>query len=84
MGKAIQHNIKCYIFLETEMVIKNIISKFYKAGLKEKQDYTQDILVETNTLLLCSNYSSKNPDCSNCHFISRKYLQDYGYLSEVR
>ena len=84
MGKAIQHNIKCHIFLETETVIKNIISKFYKAGLKERQDYTQDILVETNTLLLCSNYSSKNPDCSNCHSISRKYLQDYGYLSEVR
>ena len=84
MGKAIQHNIKCYIFLETETVIKNIISKFYKASLKERQDYTQDILVETNTLLLCSNYSSKNPDCSNCHSISRKYLQDYGYLSEAR
>mgnify|MGYP001616521205 FL=1 len=83
MGKAIQHNIKCSVFLETEAVIKNIISKFYKAGLKERQDYTQDILVETNTLLLCSNYSSKNPDCSNCHSVSRKYLQDYGYLSKA-
>ena len=82
MEKAIQHNIKCYIFLETETVIKNIISKFYKAGLKERQDYTQDILVETNTLLLCSNYNSRNPDCSNCHSISHNHLQKYGHLSK--
>lgn len=84
MGKIIQHSIKCQVFLETETVIKNTISKFCKAGLREKRDYTQDILVETNTLLLCSSYSSKNPDCSDCHSISRKYLQDYGYLSEAR
>jgi len=83
MDESIQHNIKCHIFLETEAAIKNIVTKFYKANLKEERNYAQDILVEANTLLLCSNYNSKNPDCSNCHSILRKYLQDYGHLSKA-
>lgn len=82
MEEGIQNNIECLIFRESDKVIKNIILKLEKANSKEKQDFAQDILLEANTLLLCSNYNSKNPDCLNCHSISRKYLQEYGYLSK--
>jgi len=80
MEESIQNNIKCPIFRESDEIIKNIILKLEKANSQEKQDYTQDILLEANTLLLCSDYNSKNPDCLNCHSISRKYLQGYGHL----
>jgi len=80
MEESIQNNIKCSFFRESDEIIKNIILKLVKVNTREKQDYAQDILVETNALLLCSDYNSKNPDCSNCHSISRKYIQEYGYL----
>ena len=80
MEESIQNNIKCPVFRESDGIIKNIILKLEKVSPREKQDYAQDILVEANTLLLCSNYNSKNADCSNCHAISRKYLQEYGHL----
>lgn len=82
MEESIQNNIKCPVFRESDEIIKNIILKLEKVNPREKQDYAQDILVEANTLLLCSDYNSKNPDCSNCHSISRKYLQEYGHLSK--
>ena len=74
MGEGIQNNIECLIFRESDEIIKNIILKLEKANSQEKQDYAQDILLEANTLLLCSDYNSKNPDCLNCHSISRKHL----------
>jgi hypothetical protein len=80
MEEGIQNNIECLIFRESDKVIKNIILKLEKASSQEKKDFTQDILLEVNTLLLCSNYNSKNPDCLNCHSLSRKYLQEYGNL----
>ena len=80
MEEGIQNNIECLIFRESDKVIKNIILKLEKANPKEKQDFAQDILLEANTLLLCSNYNSRNPDCLNCHSISRKFLQEYGHL----
>jgi len=80
MQESIQNNIKCPIFCESDAIIKNIILKVEKVNPKEKQDYVQDILVEANTLLLCSNYTTENPECSDCHTISRNYLQEYGYL----
>lgn len=80
MEEPIQKNIACPIFCESDGIIENIILKLEQVNSKEKQDYAQDILVEANTLLLCSNYNSKNPDCSDCHAISRKYLQEYGHL----
>ena len=82
MEESVQNKIKCPIFCESDGIIKNIILKLEQVNSKEKQDYAQDILVEANTLLICSNYNSKNPDCSNCHTISRKYLQEYGHLSK--
>ena len=82
MEESNQNNIKCPVFRESNGIIKNIILKREKVNPREKQDYAQDILVEANTLLLCSNYNSKNPDCSNCHTISRKYLQEYGQLAK--
>ena len=84
MEESLQNDIKCPIFCESDEIIKNIILKIEKATSKEKQDYAQDILVEANTLLLCSNYNSKSPDCLNCHSISRGYLQEYGGLSKVK
>ena len=84
MEESIQNNIECSIFRESDEIIKNIILKLEKVNSKEKQDYAQDLLLEANTLLLCSNYNSKNPDCLNCHSISRKYLQEYGYLSKTK
>ena len=80
MEESNQNNIKCPVFRESDGIIKNIILKLEKVYPREKQDYAQDILVEANTLLLCSDYNSQNPDCLNCHSISRKYLQEYGYL----
>ena len=80
MEEAIQNNIECPIFRESDEIIKNIILKLKKASSQEKQDYSQDILLEANTLLLCSDYNFKNPDCLNCHSISRKYFQEYGNL----
>ena len=82
MEESNQNNIKCPVFRESDGIIKNIILKLEKVNPREKQDYAQDILVEANTLLLCSNYNSKNPDCPNCHTISRKYLQEYGQLAK--
>ena len=82
MEEGIQNNIECPVIRESDGIIKNIILKLEKVNPREKQDYAQDILVEANTLLLCSDYNSKNPDCSNCHSISRKYLQEYGHLSK--
>ena len=82
MEESNQNNIKCPVFRESDGIIKNIILKLEKVNFREKQDYAQDILVEAKTLLLCSNYNSKNSDCSNCHTISRKYLQEYGQLAK--
>ncbi len=73
--------IKCSKFQDTEAVIKKSEDKIKEIrNIKERQDYAQDILVEANTLFLCSDYNSKDPDCSNCHSISCKYLQEYGHL----
>lgn len=83
MEESIQDNIKCPIFRESDEIIKNIILKLENVNSKEKHDYAQDILVEANTLLLCSKYNSKNPDCLNCHSLSRKHLQEYGHLSKT-
>ena len=82
MEEGMQNNIECLVFRESDKVIKNIILKLEKASSQEKKDFTQDILLEANTLLLCSSYNSKNPDCLNCHSLSRKYLQEYGHLSK--
>jgi len=80
MEEGIQNNIECLIFRESDKVIKNIILKLEKASSQENKDFAQDILLEANSLLLCSDYNSKNPDCLNCHSISRNYLQEYGHL----
>ena len=74
MEESNQNNIKCPVFRESDGIIKNIILKLEKVNFREKQDYAQDILVEANILLLCSNYNANNPYCSDCHTISRKYL----------
>ncbi|MDP2922299.1 MAG: hypothetical protein Q8O30_01065 [Candidatus Omnitrophota bacterium] len=83
MEESTQNNIKCPIFCESDEVIKNIILKVGKVKPKEKQEYAQDILLETRSLLKCSNYNVVNTDCLNCHSIARKYVKEYGYLAKA-
>ena len=76
-------NIKCNIFLDTEAVIKKTEVKVKEAGTtKERQYYAQDILLEARTLLSCENYDAENPDCLNCHSISRNYIRGYEHLAK--
>ncbi|MBL7131972.1 MAG: hypothetical protein ISS45_11340 [Candidatus Omnitrophica bacterium] len=66
--------IKCSKFWETESVIKKTEAKISEAGiLRERRYYAQDILLEAEDLLSCLNYNSENPDCFNCHSISRGF-----------
>ena len=79
--KQKNQDIKCSIFLDTDVVIRKTVAKINEAqNIKEKQYYAQDILLEAKALIACSNYNSNTEDCSNCHTISRKYLQEYGHL----
>jgi hypothetical protein len=73
--------IKCSIFGDAENVIKKAEVKFREArNLMEKQYYSQDILLELESLLSCSDYNSGNPDCISCHSISRRRIKDYEHL----
>lgn len=76
-------NIKCSIFLDTDVVIRKTVAKINEAqNIKEKQYYAQDILLEVESLLSCSNYKSRNPDCVSCHSISQRYIQEYKHLAK--
>ena len=77
MEESVRYNIKCPIFLETDRVIKNVISKFWKAGSKERRNYAQDILLEAKTLLSCSKHNPGDTECLNCQSILHNYLQEY-------
>ncbi len=75
--ESIHKEIKCTVFLETDRVIQNTIAKYWKAISKERQYYIQDILLEIKTLLSCSKYNPSNSNCLECHYILRRYLQEY-------
>lgn len=79
----ISNRVKCPIFCESDEAIKNIILKAGKVNPKEKQEYAQDILVESRSLLQCSHCGAVNTDCLNCHSIARKYVKEYGYLTRT-
>lgn len=79
--------IKCSKFLDTETVIKKTETKIIETIVyKERQYLAQDILLEARTLLSCTNYNVKNPDCLHCHAISRGHIQRYECLArdEIR
>jgi len=76
-------NIKCNIFSETEVVIRNSEAKIKETkNLKERKYYAQDILLEARSLLSCSNNNDKNLDCLICHSIALKYIHQNEYLAK--
>ena len=81
--EPIHKEIKCSVFLETDRVMQNTIAKYLKANLKERRYYAQDILLEAKSLLRCSDYNVLNSDCLNCHYILRRYLQEYKPTSSL-
>lgn len=75
--------IECKKFWDTKEVIKKAEDKMKTAKAnKEKRYYAQDILQEAESLLLCSNFNSGNPDCVSCHSILRRYIKEYKYLAK--
>ena len=75
-------NVKCDIFRDAEAIIKKTDAKIKETrDNKERQYYAQDILLEAETLLSCSNYNAQNPDCTNCHSILLKFIQEYEHLA---
>lgn len=77
MEEPLRFNIKCPIFLESDAVIKNVISKFLKASSKEKRYYAQDILTEIHWLLSCAKYNNHNADCINCHAFAKSQRNNF-------
>lgn len=77
--------IKCNIFWDTEAVIKKAEAKIEGAtSAKERQYYAEDILLEAEALLSCSNYNATNRECLYCHAIIRRYLQRYENLAGIK
>ena len=78
-------DIKCSIFRDTETVLKKITAKIEESNnAKERQYYAQDILLELETLLSCSNYEARNYGCIRCRSILHNYLKKYETLSKVK
>ncbi len=75
--------IKCSTFQECEAIIKKSEDKIKETrSVKERQYYAQDILLEAETLMPCSNYNSNTEDCLNCHLILLRYIQEYKHLAD--
>lgn len=78
----LNQSIKCNIFSDTEAVIKKAEDKIKETrSIKERRYYTQDILLEAEALMSCSNYNNKKQDCLDCHLVSVKYIQEYKHLA---
>jgi len=76
-------NIKCDTFRDAETLIKKTEEKIKETkNIKEKQYYAQDILLEVESLISCSNYNGKNQDCLNCHLVLLNYIREYKHLAE--
>ncbi len=77
--------IKCNIFWDAEVLIRKTETKIAEAkNIKERQYYAEDILLEAEALLSCSNYNAANLECLYCHAIIRRYLQKYENLAGIR
>ena len=75
--------IKCSIFWDAEAVIEKADAKIKEArSIKERKYYAQDILLEVQNLLMCSNYNAGDPECLSCHTISHRHIQEYEYLAK--
>ena len=77
--------IRCSSFWNAQAVIEKTEVKVKEAGsIKERKYYTQGILLELQSLLMCSNYNAGNPECISCHCILQRYMKEYGYLAKVK
>ena len=66
-------------------VVKRTDAKIKETGIiKRRQYYAQDILVEARSLLSCSHYNAKNPDCLTCHSISHRFTEEYKCLARAK
>jgi len=75
--------IKCSAFWDVEAVVKRAEAKIKKPrSIKERQYYAQDIMLETEILLFCSNYNLGDPECLNCHSVLLKWRQEYRCFAE--
>ena len=81
--EPIHKEIECKEFFETDRVIQNTIAKYWKANSKERHYYIQDILLEIKVLLTCSKHNPSNSNCLECHYILRRYLQEYKPASSL-
>jgi len=78
------HCIECNTFWDVEAVIKKAEAKMKEPrSAAEKQYYSQDILLEAETLLACPNYNAKNFDCIACRIFAHRYTHKYKYLVKV-
>ena len=78
------HNIECNTFWDVERVIKKAETKIKEPrSTAEKLYYAQDILLETETLLSCPDYNTKNSDCIACSSFAHRYNQEYKYLTKA-
>ena len=78
-------DIKCSIFLDVMSVTKRTDAKIKEVGIiKQRQYYAQDILVEARSLLSCSHYNAKNPDCLTCHSVSHRFIEEYKCLARAK
>ena len=76
------YDIKCDIFRDAAAIIKKARAKIkVSKNSREKQYYAQDILLEAETLLSCSNFSIKNPNCKTCRFVSHRNIEEYKKLA---
>lgn len=75
--------IKCDTFLDAEKILERTNAKLKKTrNIKERRYYAGDILLETKTLLSCSNFDTGNPTCLNCHSVSHNLIQEYECLAK--
>lgn len=74
--------IKCKTFWDAEKVVNKAETKIKIAkSNKERRYYAQDILLEVDDLLLCTDFIGGNSDCMSCYSILRRYIKEYEYLA---
>jgi len=63
--------INCPVFQKQEPVIEDITAKLNKAeGVQEKATLAVELQEKVGTLISCSDYDKRSPDCRNCRFIA--------------
>lgn len=77
--------IACDIFRDAATNIRDAEVKVKKAkDFEEKQYYAQEILLRAKDLLSCQDYDSGKLDCTTCHSIFDRYIQQYENLAKSK